>query len=165
MIFLLVLGCAGDDGPKDGDTGPAGAGSYPTDSSADGIAAYLASGAYREAPWISETDTPRERTSDVSPHGRVQVWGNDVLVASQQAGNGELGGTPHDVGSMAVKEMVDDADALVGVAVMLKLDSDWVYYCEGPADRCGVTGSTPVWGTGLDTECGFCHGGIIFNAF
>lgn len=163
LLVVALLGCggAGDSGP-----GAAATGAWPRDTSESGIAAYLASGAYREAPWVAETDAPRDANSGVSPHGRVRVWFNDVLVDSQRAGNGEVGGTPHPEGAMSVKELYDDGDAVLGHAVMLKRDGaadDWLYTCDETPSRCGSS-AAPVYGVGLDTDCGFCHGGVVFNA-
>jgi len=141
--------------------------SWPEDSSAAGIAAYLGTEAHRAAPWQAETAQPRPPADDVSPHDRVRVFFNDVLLDSQAAGNGAFEGTAHPAGAMAVKELFDADDASLGAAVMLKIDgvaADWVYYCDGPLEVCGVSaGSAPVWGVGTDTECGFCHGGLVFN--
>lgn len=160
-LTLLACGGSGDSGPTD-DVG----GAWPRDTSESGIAAYIAAGAYREAPWVAETDAPREANSGVSPHGRVRVWFNDVLADSQRAGNGEVGGTPHPEGAMTVKELYDDADTVLGVAVMLKLEGaadQWVYTCDETTSRCG-SADVPVYGVGLDTDCGFCHGGVVFNS-
>jgi hypothetical protein len=151
-----------------GSLGCAEAPSYPTDSSQAGIEAFLADERYRQPPWTAQTDTPRESIWEVSPHDRVQLWLNEIVLDSQAAGNGGFLGTPHTTGSMAVKELVDDDDAVVGMAVMLKLDgvaASWVYYCDGEPDRCGFTeGSPPHYGVAYDSECYYCHGGEIFNA-
>ncbi len=158
---LLLAGCAGD--PDD--TTPEG--SFPIDAALAVIAAFVDAGSYLLDPWTAETAAPRERNSDVSPHDRVQVWFNDVVIASSEAGNGEFQGTAHDAGSMVVKEMVDEADALLGVAVMLKLEggvTEWAYYCDGPQELCGVqVPAEPFYGVGTSTDCGGCHGGLVFN--
>ena len=129
---------------------------------------------YRGAGWESETIGPREASSIVSPHGRVRVFFNDALVTSQQAGNGEFQGTPHDVESMAVKEFYED-DLLVGHAVYYKADTgrgleSFVYYCVGPEGRClhdepATTFESPVYGSAHDTNCHGCHGGLVFTQF
>lgn len=142
--------------------------SYPTDSSQAGIETFLAEGRYRAPPWTAQTETPRESTWEVSPHGRVHLWLNEVVIASQADGNGGFLGTPHTTGSMAVKELIDEDDASVGRAVMLKLEgvaASWVYYCEGTPERCGFTeGESPHYAESYDSECYYCHGGEIFNA-
>ncbi len=136
----------------------------PGESEAE-LAAFLEAMSYREAGWTAQTAAPRERSSDVSPHGRVRVWRNDTLLASQAAGNGtDLDAPKHDTGSMVIKEFYDDADALIGAAAMLKLEGDmreWAYYCGGPDDRC--MDSSPVHGIGFGVSCSFCHGGLVFT--
>ena len=132
------------------------------------MAAFVASEVWREPPWVAESATPRDETSPASPHDRVQVFLNDVLVDSQGAGNGILGGAAHAAGSMAVKVLVDAADQPEGHAAMLKVEGevgDWIYWCDGTAQRCGVpAGQPPIYGLGLETECAVCHAGLIFNA-
>jgi len=174
-ILILMAACAGDK-DSDGDSGAtptteeavgeAGA-SYPEDTSAEGIRAFLEEARYQGERWASETDAPREESSPSSPHDRVRVWLNDVVKASQAAGNGQFEGTAHETWSMAVKEMVDDEDAVEGLAVMIKIDGDedaWIYYCDGPEARCGVEGpTTPYYEVAWDAECNYCHGGLIFN--
>jgi len=176
LITLFgLLGCTpekaedaapAEDSGADTALGEAGA-SYPEDTGAEGVAAFLADLRYRGGLWSPESAAPREETSPSSPHDRVQVWLNDVVRTSQDAGNGEFEGTAHFTGSMAAKEMVDDDDAVVGIAVMLKLSGDadqWVYYCDGPEGRCGVEGpTTPYYGIEWEAECHYCHGGLIFN--
>jgi hypothetical protein len=71
------------------------------------------------------------------------------------------------MGSMSVKELYDDAGTLVGKAANLKTgDNEWTYYCtESPATgRCSgdVETTYPVYGQGIDTACGFCHGEALF---
>ncbi|MFT5683377.1 MAG: hypothetical protein ACI8RZ_004308 [Myxococcota bacterium] len=140
----------------------------PIDSSQAGIEAFLEDEGYRESPWIAQTEAPRESTWEVSPHGRVHLWLNETVIASQAAGNGGFLGTPHTTGSMAVKELVDESDVPVGRAVMLKLEgvaASWVYYCDGTEERCGFSdGEPPHYAVAYDSECYYCHGGEIFNA-
>jgi hypothetical protein len=142
----------------------------PTENSLPAWEAFLAAGSYTQNGWISETATPREDASmGVSPHGRVRVWFNPTLVASQKAGNGATTmAPPHTAESMVVKELYE-ADTLAGYAVSLKVDptggpSAWFYYCKGPANRCS-TGSVPT--TALfakgDLNCGGCHGGFVLT--
>lgn len=161
--------------------GSTAAASNVPDATSMAVSAYLAAASYTEDTWQSETAAPRERSLETSPHGRVRVWYNDTLAASTAAGKGQWDeearaiGTPHDSGSMAVKEFYDETDTLIGIATMLKIDgtaSQWAYYCEGPSDRCGAeagvehTSANPLFGTGaLFSPCGFCHGGLIFTEF
>jgi hypothetical protein len=156
--LLLLAGCGG--APDTGDT--AAPPTWPEDSSAAGIVAFLEAESWRAPPWLSETDAPRDAITQFSPHGRVQVFLNDVLVASLEEGNGGYEGTPHRTGSMAIKRMVDADDREVGMAAMLKLDGDdqqWVYWCDAPSDRC----EGPYYGVAYGSECVFCHGGQVFN--
>jgi hypothetical protein len=169
LLGLCALHC-GSDSDSSGGTGGAGSGGasatdYPTDSSQAGIEAFLAAGSYTTSTWTSETSAPREATSITSPHGRVRVWLNAVLEASHAAGEGSVGGTPLDQNSMSVKELYDDADAIVGHAVILRTgttsaESDTTYYCVGPAARCAET--SPVYGAGA-VDCAGCHGGLVFT--
>ncbi len=129
--------------------------------------AYLVEERYRGEGWTAETPEPRPKSGVVSPHGRVQVWFNETLIASQRAGHGEFQGSAHVSGSMAVKEFYDDADQRLGRAAMLKFDGPafhFVYFCDGPQERCWVQGPTdPYYGVGSRAECSGCHGGLIFT--
>ena len=108
----------------------------------------------------------------VSPHDQVRVFFNDTLISSQRAGNGEFQGTPHDLGSMAVKELYD-GDTLVGHAVIYQAEGNaqpesTVYYCVGPERRCLTEGlafslDEPAFGRGMEIGCGGCHGGMVFT--
>lgn len=150
-----------------GTGGSALMGAAPSDSTEAAITAYLQAETYKQAPWIAETAAPREATSVTSPHGRVKVWMNDTLVASQGAGNGALGGAAHTAGSMAVKEFYDEADMYLGRGVMLKVPGaamNWVFYCESTApESCGIDDPLPFYGDMNSFQCNGCHGGLIFN--
>lgn len=152
LVLLAACGEAADD------TAPvAAAGSFPDDPSAAGIAAFVADGAWREAPWVALSDTPRDQSTTASPHDRAQVWINDVLQ--------DADGLP--AGAMAVKEMVDAADAPVGHAVLLKTgegDADWAYWCDASPQRCGTADTeSPFYGTDALHECAICHAGRVFG--
>ena len=77
---------------------------------------------------------------------------------------------PFAVESMAVKEMFDASEQLVGHAVLLKSSSGtaregWTSYCYGPADRClsgssSITAQNPMYNHG---DCVGCHGGFFFT--
>lgn len=157
-LLLLLVACG-----EPADTGVTAASpSWPQDSSAAGIVAFVEGGSWLEAPWVAETTAPRDAITTFSPHGRVQVHMNEVLIASLEEGNGGYEGAPHRTGSMAIKRLVDDDDREVGMAAMLKLEGDdqqWVYWCDGPADRC----EGPYYGVAYDSSCVFCHGGQVFN--
>jgi hypothetical protein len=155
------------------DAAPAASGLPAGPERAD-IAAFLAAGDYKKAPWVSETPAPREKEGSTSPHEKVRVWMNPQLVMSLKGGrDAMMGRPPQDKGSMAVKELFDEAGAnLLGVAAMYKPDEGgaanaWVYYCHGPDGRCRTNGPSPmdapVYGRGTGVSCGFCHGGLIYT--
>lgn len=171
LLGLSALHCGSDSdtggGSGSGGTGTGGtsATDFPTDSSQTGIEAFVSAESYETSTWTSETSAPRDATSVTSPHGRVRVWLNAVLQASHAAGEGSVGGTPLDQNSMSVKELYDDADAIVGHAVILRTgttsaESDTTYYCVGPAARCA--GTSPLYGPGA-ADCAGCHGGLVFT--
>jgi hypothetical protein len=157
--------------------GPAGLPASPAQAD---VVAFLEAGRYKQTPWIAETAAPRPQSLRTSPHEQVRVWMNAPLVASLKGGRDgasdkDAGVTnpPHDRGSMAVKELYDEAGTmLVGVATMYKADegpspNSWVYYCHGPEGRC-LTGrasppTAPIYGRGTVVQCGFCHGGNIYT--
>jgi hypothetical protein len=186
-------GSAGSGGAAAGSGGSAGGGmdaampdlppdapeGLPAGPAAADIAAFLSAGGYKQAPWISETSAPRMRMGGTSVHEKVRVWMNPPLVTSLKAGRDGLkpmGATmanpPHDRGSMAVKELYDEAGAtLLGVAAMYKIDEgtsdrSWVYFCHGPEGRClngkASPPEAPIHGRGTTVGCGFCHGGLIY---
>lgn len=145
----------------------------PENTSREAFEAFLAAEAYLGEGWRAETDAPREASSSVSPHGRVQVHLNETLIASIAAGNSGLGGAgaqPHTVGSMTVKVLYDEADTQVGIAALYKygeMNSEWTAYCYGPGQRCTTTrtdvpATDPVFGDG-DFSCVACHGGNVFT--
>lgn len=157
-----------------GGTGGGGTptGPLPADESAASITAFLQSSGYTDASWLSihQAPTPSEEGS-VSPHGTVRVYMSPALVAARQA-NPNLNEAPTDQGVMAVKEMYDDAQALVGHAVLYYPQQGSVfYYCYGPAGRCSsesgeATMAAPEWGApsaSAVSSCRFCHGGNIFT--
>jgi hypothetical protein len=116
---------------------------------------------------------PRDASSTSSPHGRVRVYMNQTLLDSRAAGDGGIGAASlHPVGCMAIKEMYDESDTLVGAAVIWKdreggYATGWTFHCWGPAGRCHVdsedfTKDTPFH-TQDDLNCSACHGGAFFS--
>ncbi len=169
-----------DDG--DGSTGgtTAGAGEFPTDTSASGIAAFLATESYKQAPWAAQEDAPRPSPAElasISPHGMVRVYLNPTLKASIAAGDGDgnaaTSGNPLAVGSMVVKELYDSSgQILVGRAANLKVTegSNWTFFCYGPENQCSLgteerTADNPLYGVGLGSPggCGTCHGDLVMS--
>jgi hypothetical protein len=146
-------------------------GSRPATESSASIASFLAAKTYESPPWVAETPMPREMSGVSSPHERVRVYFNDLLTQSFAAGNGSRESQlAHTTGSMAVKVLYD-ADTQVGMAASLKLEGpfrQWAYYCEGPRDRCATskgpfTAADPLYGVGIEVDCGFCHDGVVFT--
>lgn len=84
----------------------------------------------------------------LGPHDRVRVYENDLLLGSL-----EKAASSHPAGSMAVKELYDDAGAVViGHAVMKKrADGTWVWF-EGYAPD-----YEDFYFAGSDNLCGNCH--------
>jgi hypothetical protein len=131
---------------------------YPTDTSAEGITAFLAALDHRSATWASAMTAPTEPDPmALSPHGLVQIWYNKALRVSHAAGHTASSTDPN---SMAVKELYTGT-SVVGHAVMLRTtDMKWLYYCTSTeANRCysAAPANTAVYQTGI-ANCG-CHGG------
>jgi hypothetical protein len=128
---------------------------YPTDTSAEGITAFIDALDYRSATWASSMTAPQPPSAG-SPHGLVQLWYNKALRQSHAAGH-ETSTT--DPTSMVVKELYTDS-AVVGHAAMLRTaDPKWIYYCTSTeANRCymGAPANTAVYQTSI-TNCA-CHG-------
>lgn len=130
---------------------------FPTDTSAEGIAAFLDALDYRSATWASAMTAPELPDPSVSsPHGLVQIWYNKALRQSHAAGHDSAA----DATSMTVKELYTGS-TVVGHAAMLRLaDPKWLYYCTSTeASRCytGAPENTAVYQTSI-SNCG-CHGG------
>lgn len=139
----------------------------PASDSKDDMLAFLTAKTYRNAPWIAESAAPRPQRSS-SPHGKVQVWMNPPLVDSLRNGRtGAAGSMRPDQWSMAVKEMYDDADMLVGHAVTYRSGPaedapNWLFLCYAPGTRCDgsnmATLAAPIYSRGTSgNSCYFCH--------
>lgn len=188
LTALLALGaflgavsaCGSDEATDDGGStgGSTGAGEFPTDTSPSGIAAFLATESYTQAPWTAQEDAPRPPPPDItiSPHEMVRVYLNPTLEASLDAGDGDgkdaTSGEPIAVGSMVVKELYDPTGTLVGRAASLKVTEgdQWTFFCYGPAGQCSddtatTTADDPLYGTGFDAPggCGTCHGDLVIS--
>lgn len=155
-----------------GGGGGAGGTSLPPDVPADlsqpGIEAFLKTDVFTS--WTWDTETPRP-PGLVSPHGRVRVGINETLKNGIDAGlDGSSAEKAFPAGSMALKEMYDEQDVVIGRAFILKRGApntapNWLYYCDGPADRCGVDTGTrvPFYATGNTVSfCNGCHGPYFF---
>jgi hypothetical protein len=161
LVAAVVSACGGgDEGNGDGD----GDGALPTGESSASIQSFLDEEAYTGAGWTAETSEPRAASNVVSPHGSVRVYLNGAAAASPRDNVAQENAS-------AVKELYDDADALVGIAMIWQTgttSSDVLYYCFGPAGRCSTasperTKADPILGFGVNVDCGSCHGGTIFT--
>lgn len=140
-------------------------GDGPTDLSKAGVAAFLESKGYEG--WKFDADAPRDAVG-LPTHGRVRVAINSTLEASIAAGaDGDK--SPFAAGSMAVKELYGEGDALSGLAFIAKVapenvTTSWVYYCDGPVAQCGLSSeSVPYFAAGATLgACAFCHGNYFF---
>ena len=137
-----------------GTAGMAATKDAPTDTSSDGIAAFLAALDYRSATWAPNAAMPAD-SSDLSPHGLVQIWYNQALRQTHAAGKE---GSQSPAGTMAVKELYTGS-SVVGHAVMLKTDTSWIYYCTASEESRCYPGQMPgqvIYQTTI-SNCG-CHG-------
>lgn len=141
----------------------------PSDTSENGLKAFLDGKTYQAAPWVFDAAI-RAGSVAGNPHGKVRVYFNPTAVASKDAGNGPFAmpAAEHTVGSTVVKELYDASDALIGRALEVKTGAGmrgtaWTYYCDGDGAACGAdSGATlPIYGPGEST-CEFCHGGDMF---
>ena len=140
-------GSAGVSGSPAAGSGASGAPSFPldapTDTTADGFAAFLAAQSYRSGSWASNETGPTAPPSDsTSPHGLEFIWYNHALRQSKADGHTGIVGDPFGMGSMAVKEIYTGT-TVVGHASMLATATGWLYYCiSSESDRCFI-GSKP----------------------
>ena len=152
-----------------------GSGAAPASASLADISAFLESGGYKKDPWISDVATPRPGSTGTQHGDGIRVWQNPILVAAMRGGHdGRTGNPKPDVGSMAVKEMYDASNQLIGLAAALRTADtntwdSWTYFCYAPGGRCtsgDVDKSAPLYGNGNATKtqpCVICHDGTIFT--
>lgn len=180
LILAMSLGALGacssdDDEPADGTGGPDPA-TFPSDTSAQGIADFLAEETYKSAPWTAPDAAPRPPASSTSPHGSVRVYRNPQVEESFAAGDGTLDGTsgePLDQYSMVVKELYDASGTLIGKAANLKVTEgeQWTFFCyASAANVCGTdtptnTSDDALYGVGIDADgaCSACHGDTVLS--
>lgn len=186
-------GCAGEDGTEDdatggsvgdgdatggttasgGGTGSGGTTSsggtgpdpneMPSDTSAEGIAAFLEAGTYQSSPWVGDP-APRGTDNVVNVHGaQMRVFFNSAAVAA-------VTNDTSAAGTMVVKELYE-AGAVVGHAVSIKTGSgntanDWLHYCNAPVGSTACTGESvntmPIYAVGVEAACGYCHGQVPY---
>lgn len=195
-LCLVVGGCAAnnpsDDRPSgQGGQGPGGATNHASGGAARGggsssavpatdsqldIVTFVESRRYAEPPWLADVAAPRGPGLGTQHDGPVRVWLSPVLIDALKNGrDGRQGREFPNAGSMAVKELFDSSNALVGIAASLKTadgnaPSSWTYYCYGPDTRCGYAATpkeSPIYSKGSilpGSNCGICHGYSVFTA-
>ncbi len=151
VTALVVAACgtaaAEGEGEGEGEQTQAQQAQTPPEGDAN-LQTWLAQGFYKN--WTCES-APHDARSP-SPHGRNRICSNDTLALAQQA--------PWPVGSAAVKELFDDNDNQVGVAVYRKTaegtdGSNWYWYEKTDGDGLVADGHGD---TGVPlTVCVDCH--------
>jgi hypothetical protein len=162
LPFVLSISALSACGSSDSSTASKSAGDAqtpPTTNGAD-VETWLKAGSYKT--WSCETVSHPQLK--VSPHGQNRICSNDLIASF--TGTGE-----RPKGSAAVKELLDDSDAVVGYAVSVKLaatsdsGNNWYWYeriptasTAAPHDSAGVVadgaGTAQTAGTQL---CVGCH--------
>lgn len=117
-LSFVVAGFSGCDPAAEGE-GEEGDGEGESDEAEtppeghDAVEEWIAAGFYKD--WTCEPAPHDAR--DPSPHGRNRICSNALM-----SGAPTTGAFP--VGSAAVKELLDDADAIIGYAVYRKAEAD-----------------------------------------
>jgi hypothetical protein len=120
-----ALGCGGDEAESPAAEDAEGDAQTPPTTSAEDIESWLEAGDYQD--WACET--AEHAQLKVSPHGFNRVCSNDLASGFNGAVDEE-----RPTGTASVKELYDDASALVGYAVALKMAADsaaganWFWY-------------------------------------
>jgi hypothetical protein len=159
----LASGGAGQAGTSAGTAGSGGSGAtldYPTDTSQDGMKAFIDAMNYRSATWASGMSAPTDPPmGTLSPHGHEYIWYNHALRQSKADGHAGTVNDPFGVNSMAVKEIYTGS-TVVGHAAMLRSEKGWIMFCTASeSDRCyaGYMAGNIAYSMSI-TNCG-CHGG------
>lgn len=150
---------AGNGGAAAGNSGTSSSLDVPTDTSADGIAAFLDAESYLSATWASNETAPVPPRDSSSPHGDEVIWYNRVLRQSKADGHAGYVGDTFGSGSMAVKELYTGTTR-VGRAAILHADTKWILFCTATEPgRCfaGSSAGAVNYATGIGS-CS-CHGG------
>ncbi len=133
-------------------TGGADPTQVPSDTSAEGIAAFLEAGHYKS--WVGDA-APHPATGQLKSHGdKMKVYFNAIAVAT------------HDdpaYQAMTVKELYDASDVQVGIAAGIRTSPTrklWTYYCKGPQSACETPSTDdPVYEVEeAIAGCANCHG-------
>ncbi len=111
--FLVPLVGCPDGGPAEGEGEGADAEAETPPEGHDAVQAWLAEGHYLD--WACEPAVHDARAP--SPHGRNRVCSNAALA-------GAATDAPYPIGAAGVKELIDDADAIIGFAVYRKAEAD-----------------------------------------
>ena len=139
-----------------GMAGTAASKDAPTDTSVQGIEAFLNALDYRSATWAPNAAMPVEPDpSALSPHGLVQIWYNKTLRQAHADGKANSASPTN---TMVVKELYTGT-AVVGHAALLRTDTSWIYYCTASeASRCypAQMPGQVIYQTSI-TNCA-CHG-------
>lgn len=137
---------------------PDGDAQTPPTNGAENLEAWLKNGDYKS--WACESvEHPQMK---VSPHGVNRVCSNELAAGFQGAVTDE-----RPLGTASVKELYDDASALVGYAVGVKIaeasnaGANWYWY-----ERLGETVAADGWGDAgsAKTTCVGCHAGAGSDA-
>jgi hypothetical protein len=133
----------------------------PTDTSQDGIAAFIDATSYQSASWASTMSGPTSPPSGTtSPHGLEHIFYNHTLRQSHAEGHLGSFSDPFAVGSMSVKEMYT-GDTVIGHAALVRTDASWLFYCQAAEDeRCfiGSKANVTFYSTNPLGSC-TCHAG------
>jgi hypothetical protein len=162
LPFALSISALAACGSSDSSTASKSAGDAQTPPTTNGtdVEAWLKAGSYKT--WSCETVSHPQLK--VSPHGQNRICSNDLITSFTSTGE-------RPKGSAAVKELLDDSNAVVGYAVSVKLaatsdsGNNWYWYeripvdsMAAPHDNAGVVadgaGSVQTAGTKL---CVGCH--------
>ena len=172
-------GGAASGGAASGGTAPT---ELPSAITLEAVASFLEAGHYKS--WFGDA-APRPAEDQIigSPHAgspvthRLQTYVNaQAFVSLEKNRDVDTLKRDHELGSMAVKEVYDDAGTRLALLAMIKVappdpaqpDSrrQFAYYCEGEASLCTAAGTTqvPVFFPNVQgaEACASCHGGNIY---
>ncbi|HEY5375584.1 MAG TPA: hypothetical protein VIK01_18015 [Polyangiaceae bacterium] len=157
LSICALTACGSSDNTASTSAGDA---QTPPTTNGNDVEAWLKAGSYKS--WSCETVSHPQLK--VSPHGQNRICSNDLIASF--TGTGE-----RPKGSAAVKELLDDSDAIVGYAVSVKLaaasdsGNGWYWYeripkdsMAAPHDTGGVVADGPGTAQTAGTKlCVGCH--------
>lgn len=142
-----------------GTGGAADATQFPSDTSAEGIAAFLEAGHYKS--WLGDA-APHPAAGILKSHGdKMKVYFNENAAATHPTAQYQ---------AMTVKELYNASDVQVGIAAGLKTQTAdrWTYYCKGPPRACEVSDAAEEVEIYEVEEafsgCAACHGDTLLSA-